>query len=117
VDEAIKTALSQLLQVGALCQARSLQLSAHCRPSLHVHPCCALIPFRPLEYFHDHMRIEHLLFDGALRSVNGELRPDLTRPGLGPEFKRPGAERFCVWAAGEQECRKQETVAKTMLQR
>ena len=30
--------ITGFLQVGALCQARSLQLSAHCAPSLHVHP-------------------------------------------------------------------------------
>src|SRR5205085_7420440 len=59
------------LQVGALCQARHLELSAHCAPALHAHPCCALVPFRHLEYFHDHVRIEHLLFDGALTPVNG----------------------------------------------
>ena len=85
-------------QVGALCQARSMQLSAHCAPSLHAHPCCALIPFRHLEYFHDHVRIEHMLFDGALSPVQGEPRPDLSRPGLGLELKRQDAERYRVWA-------------------
>jgi L-alanine-DL-glutamate epimerase-like enolase superfamily enzyme len=89
--------ITGFLQVGALCQARCLQLSAHCAPSLHVHPCCALIPFRHLEYFHDHVRIEHLLFDGALTPLQGELRPDLSRPGLGLEFKHRDAERFLVW--------------------
>ena len=88
------------LQVAALCQARCLQLSAHCGPSLHVHPCCAVIPFRHLEYFHDHVRIEHMLFDGAPSPVGGELHPDLSRPGLGLEFKRPDAERYRVRAAG-----------------
>ena len=80
--------ITGFLQVGALCQARSLQLSAHCAPSLHVHPACALIPFRHLEYFHDHVRIEHMLFDGALTPAQGVLRPDRSRPGLGLEFKR-----------------------------
>ncbi len=92
--------ITGFLQVGALCQARSLQLSAHCGPSLHAHPCCAVIPFRHLEYFHDHVRIEHLLFDGALSPVAGELHPDLSRPGLGLEFKHPDAERFRIWASG-----------------
>lgn len=86
--------ITGFLQVGALCQARSLQLSAHCAPSLHVHPACALIPFRHLEYFHDHARIEHMLFDGALTPVQGVLRPDRSRPGLGLELKRADAERY-----------------------
>jgi hypothetical protein len=59
----------------------------------------ALIPFRHLEYFHDHVRIEQMLFDGALTPANGELRPDLSRPGLGLVFKRADAERYRVWAA------------------
>jgi L-alanine-DL-glutamate epimerase-like enolase superfamily enzyme len=91
--------ITGFLQVGALCQARSLQLSAHCAPSLHAQPCCALIPFRHLEYFHDHARIEQLFFDGALTPVQGELRPDLSRPGLGLEFKHRDAERYLVWPA------------------
>jgi L-alanine-DL-glutamate epimerase-like enolase superfamily enzyme len=91
--------ITGFLQVGALCQAHCLPLSAHCGPSLHAHPCCAVIPFRHLEYFHDHVRIEHLLFDGAPTPTDGELRPDLSRPGLGLEFKQPDAERYRVWAA------------------
>ena len=47
----------------------------HCGPSIHVHPCCAITPLRHLEYFHDHARIERLLFDGALEPVDGCLRP------------------------------------------
>ena len=33
--------ITGFLRVGALCEARSLPLSAHCAPSLHVHPACA----------------------------------------------------------------------------
>lgn len=88
--------ITGFLQVGALCQARSLELSAHCAPALHVHPCAALIPLRHIECFHDHARIERMLFDGAPTPVNGELHPDLTRPGLGLEFKSEDAERYRV---------------------
>src|SRR5262249_37796349 len=38
--------ITGFLRVGALCEARPLPLSAHCGPSLHVHPCCALTPVR-----------------------------------------------------------------------
>jgi len=88
--------ISNFLRVGALCDARSLALSAHTAPSLHAHPCCALSSVRHLEYFHDHERIEHMLFDGALMPVGGALRPDRARPGLGLEFKRQDAERWRV---------------------
>ena len=79
-----------------ICEARSLPLSAHCGPSVHAHPACSLPSFRHLEYFHDHDRIEHMLFDGALTPVGGALRPDLSRPGLGLELKRQDAARYAV---------------------
>ncbi|HLI91389.1 MAG TPA: enolase C-terminal domain-like protein [Ktedonobacteraceae bacterium] len=88
--------ITGFMRVGALCEARSLQLSAHCGPSLHAHPCCALNNFRHLEYFHDHARIEHMLFDGVLTPINGALRPDLSRPGMGLELKRSDAEKYSV---------------------
>lgn len=84
------------LQVAPLCQARNLLLSAHCAPSLHAHPCCAVLPMRNIEYFHDHARIEHMLFDGVLTPVEGALKPDLSRPGMGLELKRADAARYAV---------------------
>ena len=57
------------------------------RPALHAHPCCAALPVRHVEYFHDHARIEQMLFDGALTPIDGALRPDRSRPR-----QRPGAE-------------------------
>ncbi|HEV7236202.1 MAG TPA: enolase C-terminal domain-like protein, partial [Ktedonobacteraceae bacterium] len=88
--------ITGFMRVGALVEARSMQLSAHCGPSLHVHPCCALNSFRHLEYFHDHARIEHMFFDGVLTPVQGALHPDLTRPGLGLELKRSDAAKYAV---------------------
>ena len=86
--------ITGLLIVDALCEARGVPLSTHCAPSLHVHPACALKRLRHIEYFHDHVRIEHLLFDGALTPVDGALHPDLSRPGLGLEFKHADARQF-----------------------
>ena len=37
-----------------------------------------------------------MLFDGALTAEGGYLRPDLSRPGLGLEFKRADAERYAA---------------------
>lgn len=88
--------ITGFLRAGSLVEARSMPLSAHCGPSLHVHPCCALNNFRHMEYFHDHVRIEHMLFDGALTPVSGELHPDLTRPGMGLELKRADAAKYAV---------------------
>ncbi len=84
------------MKVGALCEANFIPLSGHCAPSLHVHPACALGGVRHLEYFHDHVRIEHMLFDGALIPIDGALHPNLSRPGMGLEFKRRDAERYAL---------------------
>jgi L-alanine-DL-glutamate epimerase-like enolase superfamily enzyme len=88
--------ITGLLGVAALCQARSLELSAHCGPSIHAHVCCAVPEFRHLEYFHDHVRLERMLFDGVLEPERGALRPDLNRPGNGLELKRADAERYAI---------------------
>jgi hypothetical protein len=37
-----------------------------------------------------------MLFDGAVAPVDGELRPDLSRSGMGLEFKRSDAVKFAV---------------------
>jgi L-alanine-DL-glutamate epimerase-like enolase superfamily enzyme len=84
------------LAVAALCQAHNLPLSAHTAPALHAHVACAVTPFMNLEYFHDHVRIESMFFDGLPKMVNGELRPDLTRAGLGLELKRKHVQKFAA---------------------
>ena len=88
--------ITGFLQVGALCDAYNIPLSSHTASALHVHPCCALGRVRHLEHFHDHERIERLLFDGAPEPVNGMMRPDLSRPGFGFEFKRADATRYAA---------------------
>lgn len=85
-----------LLQVAALCQAYSIPLSCHTAPALHTHAACAVPAFLNLEYFHDHVRIERMFFDGFPKLAEGELRPDLSRPGIGLELKRADAEKYAA---------------------
>jgi len=92
--DATRCGITGFLQAAVLCEAYRLPMSSHCAPSLHLHACCALSPVRHLEYFHDHVRIEHMLFDGAATAENGMLRPDLSRPGLGLEFKEQEAHSY-----------------------
>jgi L-alanine-DL-glutamate epimerase-like enolase superfamily enzyme len=84
------------LQVAALCEAHHIDLSGHCAPSLHLPVACAAPRLRHLEWFHDHVRIEQMLFEGAPRSKDGMIRPDLSRPGHGLQFKFKDAEQFRV---------------------
>jgi L-alanine-DL-glutamate epimerase-like enolase superfamily enzyme len=86
--------VTQMLQVGALCASFGLPLSAHTSPSIHAHVCAAIVPLAHVEYFHDHVRIERLLFDGVLRPREGSLRPDRDRPGLGLELREADAQAY-----------------------
>jgi L-alanine-DL-glutamate epimerase-like enolase superfamily enzyme len=88
--------ITGFMQVGALCDAHNLPLSSHTASALHVHPCCALGRLRHLEHFHDHERIERMLFDGLPALVDGTMYPDRSRPGFGLEFKRADASRYAA---------------------
>jgi L-alanine-DL-glutamate epimerase-like enolase superfamily enzyme len=84
------------IAASRLAQAFGLPLSGHTAPSLHLHLGCACAPVVHLEYFHDHARIESLLFDGFIAPVNGKLAPDHGRPGFGVELKEQDAARYAV---------------------
>ncbi len=84
------------LRAATLCEAWHTDLSAHCAPALHRHLGCSVPRFRHVEWFHDHARIEHMLFDGAPVPKAGAIAPDFARPGLGLVLKQRDAERFAV---------------------
>jgi L-alanine-DL-glutamate epimerase-like enolase superfamily enzyme len=88
--------ITNLLRVDGLCAAAERPLSAHCVPAVMAHAGCGLETLIHTELFFDHARAERLLFDGPVDPVDGLLRPDRARPGLGLELKRADAER---WAA------------------
>ena len=78
----------------ALAAAHNLQVSGHCAPNLHARAGVAVPNLRHVEYFHDHQRIERLLFDGALDPDGGILTPDPDQPGLGLTLWDADAERY-----------------------
>jgi L-alanine-DL-glutamate epimerase-like enolase superfamily enzyme len=88
--------ITGFLGAAKLAESHHLRLSPHCAPSLHAHPSCSIPNAFPLEYFHDHARIEHMLFDGALTPINGAIYPDLSRPGIGLTFKQSDAEQYRI---------------------
>lgn len=75
------------LNAAGLAEQYGLQISAHCAPQVSAHVCCAVPQFRHIEYFHDHIRVEHELFDGVLSPEAGALRPDRSRAGHGLQLK------------------------------
>lgn len=84
------------LAAATLCDAHHVPFSGHCAPAMHLHAACAAPGLRHLEWFHDHVRIERMFFDGAPVPKDGAIRPDLSRPGHGLVFKRRDAERHVV---------------------
>jgi L-alanine-DL-glutamate epimerase-like enolase superfamily enzyme len=88
--------ITNLLRVDGICKGRQIPFSAHCAPAVSAHACCAMETLSHLEYFHDHVRLEGMLFDGVLSPEGGDLRPDGSRPGLGLELKRADAERYAA---------------------
>jgi L-alanine-DL-glutamate epimerase-like enolase superfamily enzyme len=88
--------ITEWQRAAAVAAARNLDVSGHCAPNLHAHVAAAVPNLRHLEYFHDHVRIESMLFDGALDPIGGALHPDPTRPGLGLALKHADAAPFRV---------------------
>ena len=88
--------VTAFLQIGAICEAFHIDLSGHCAPALHLHAVCAVPRLRNLEWFHDHVRIEHMLFEGAPVPEDGTISPDLSQPGNGLTFKHQDAARYAA---------------------
>jgi L-alanine-DL-glutamate epimerase-like enolase superfamily enzyme len=88
--------ITELLHIGGLCGANQVPFSAHCAPAVSAHACCAIETVEHIEYFHDHVRIESMLFEGAPEPEDGELRPVESRAGLGLEPRRSVLEEYRV---------------------
>jgi L-alanine-DL-glutamate epimerase-like enolase superfamily enzyme len=86
--------ITEFLRGAGLAAAHNLQVSGHCAPNLHAHVAAAVPNLRHVEYFHDHQRIETMLFDGALDPRGGTMRPDQDRPGHGMALRKADAERY-----------------------
>ncbi|HXF10791.1 MAG TPA: enolase C-terminal domain-like protein [Desulfuromonadaceae bacterium] len=95
--DATRCGITGFLQTAGLCDAFQVPLSSHTASAIHAHLGCAASRARHAEYFHDHVRIEQMFFNGATtRHDGGFLKPDRSQPGLGLEFKRNDAEKFRI---------------------
>lgn len=86
--------ISTFIKTGQACEAHQLPFSSHCAPSIHLHAALSLPSFFTGEYFFDHARIEKMLFDGVHEPVKGALYADLSKPGLGLDFKYKDGEKY-----------------------
>ena len=88
--------ITELLRVASAAAGCGLEVSGHCAPHQHVAALAAVPNLRHLEWFHDHVRIETMLFDGALTPERGGLVPSDDRPGHGLTWRPEVAEEFRV---------------------
>ena len=86
--------ITNFIKAAALAEAYQIPFSSHCAPALHLHAAVSINNFYIAEYFYDHARIEKMLFDGMMPSKNGSIYPDLSKPGMGLDFKYKDAEKF-----------------------
>ena len=88
--------ISEWQRGAAVAAAHGLEVSGHCAPQLHVAVAAATHGLRHLEWFHDHVRIERMAFDGAVEPHDGMVRPEPGRPGHGLQLRREEMARFRV---------------------
>jgi L-alanine-DL-glutamate epimerase-like enolase superfamily enzyme len=84
--------ITNLLRADGICRSHDLPFSAHCAPQVSAHLCCAMERSVHIEYFHDHERVESMLFAGVIGLDDGRLRPDPDRPGLGIELREEAGQ-------------------------
>ncbi|MFI7426840.1 enolase C-terminal domain-like protein [Micromonospora sp. NPDC049836] len=88
--------ITEFLRAAAVAAAAGLEVSAHCAPHQHLPVAAATPNLRHVEWFHDHVRIESMLFDGAQPATGGAVGVLLDRPGNGMRFRADDARQYRV---------------------
>lgn len=86
--------ITEWLRVAAVAASFGLDVSGHCAPHLHAHVAAAIPNLRHLEWFHDHVRIESMFFDGTLDPAGGTIRPDPASPGHGLVVREADIQKY-----------------------
>lgn len=95
IDATRCAGITGFMAAASVAQAFETPISAHCAPALHLHPCLAAPGVAHIEWFHDHARIEAMLFEGVPTPEGGRIGSN-GAPGLGLIFKTQEAARFRV---------------------
>lgn len=88
--------ITPLLAIAGHCEVLHMDISAHTAPQLSAHAFAAVRRLRHIEWFHDHVRLERLLFDGTLDPVDGGLVPDRARHGHGLVLRPDRADQHRI---------------------
>ncbi|MFP3580043.1 enolase C-terminal domain-like protein [Arthrobacter sp. SIMBA_036] len=87
--------ITEWLRIAAVAAAHGLEVSGHCAPHLSTAVAAATPNFRHLEWFHDHVRIESLFFDGTLDPDGGSVTPG-DGSGNGLSLRTAETEKYRV---------------------
>jgi L-alanine-DL-glutamate epimerase-like enolase superfamily enzyme len=88
--------ITEFQRAAAVAAAHGLQVSTHCAPHQHLAVAAATTNLRHLEWFHDHVRIEQMLFDGTVTAAGGCALAEGDAPGHGYSFRHADAEHWRV---------------------
>ncbi|MGI8578798.1 MAG: enolase C-terminal domain-like protein [Nocardioidaceae bacterium] len=86
--------ITEWLRAAAIAASYGLDVSGHCAPHLHAHAAAAIPNLRHLEWFHDHVRIESMFFDGTLDPTGGAVGPRPDSPGNGLTLRESDVEKY-----------------------
>ena len=85
---------TEWLRAAAVAASHGLDVSGHCAPALHAPIAAATPNLRHLEWFHDHVRIEQMMFDGVRSPRQGHLPVGCDQPGHGYTLRPDLAARY-----------------------
>ena len=88
--------VSEFVRAAAAAAASGLDVSAHGAPHQALAVAAAVPNLRHIEWFHDHVRIESMLFDGSVAATGGAAPVNLIEPGNGLTFQTSTAEQYRV---------------------
>jgi L-alanine-DL-glutamate epimerase-like enolase superfamily enzyme len=88
--------ITEWLRAAAVAASYGLEISGHCAPHLHAAVAATVPNLRHLEWFHDHVRIESMFFDGTLDPTGGVIRPDPGAAGLGLTLRAADAAKYRI---------------------
>ncbi|MFY1636781.1 enolase C-terminal domain-like protein [Solwaraspora sp. WMMB335] len=88
--------ISEFLRIAAVAAGHGLEVSTHCAPHQHLAVASAVPNLRHSEWFHDHARIESMLFDGAVAATGGSAPVNRDEPGNGLRLREREAQPFRI---------------------
>jgi L-alanine-DL-glutamate epimerase-like enolase superfamily enzyme len=88
--------ISEFLRAAAVAAATGLDVSAHGAPHQVLAVAAAVPNLRHIEWFHDHVRIETMFFDGVASAAGGSAAVNLVDRGNGLTFRAAAAEPYRI---------------------